>query len=271
MGNRMYILDNGYMELDKNQMLALSVMGTAGNKNPPAEWIKIPVYCVLIKNPEIGWILFDTGCHPDGMKGRWSPDSLVIAPYFLTEEQLLVNQLAKVGLKPEDIKTVVLSHMHCDHAGGSYLFKDTADVYVNRDDFMRALLLVHASQDPNASGGTCKADVTEPVQKYRFLANKDFELAEGVELIYLPGHSAGMMGLLLRLESGVYIFPVDILNLAANYGPPLRPSSLVFDSKALGESVEKVRELERKYKAKIFFPHDMDQFKTFKLAPDYYE
>ena len=271
MGNRMYILDNGYMELDKNQMVALSVMGTQKNKNPATEWIRIPVYCVLIKNPEIGWILFDTGCHPDGMKGRWSAGSVTVAPHFCTQDQLLTNQLAKLGLKPEDIKTVALSHMHCDHAGGAYLFKDTADVYVNRDDFMRALFTVYASQDPNASGGTCRADVIEPVQKYRFLGNKDYELAPGVELIYIPGHSAGMMGLLLRLESGYCLFPVDILNLAENYGPPAKPSAIVLDSKALGESIERVRELEKKYKAKLFFPHDMAQFLTFKLAPDFYE
>lgn len=271
MGNSFYILDNGYIELDQNQMVALSVMGNKDDKTPKTNWIQIPVYCVLINNPEMGWILFDTGCHPDGMKGRWSPMSCKVAPYFFTEDQLLANQLAKVGLKPEDIKHVVLSHMHCDHAGGLFLFKDTANVYVNRDDFMRALLLVHSSQDPNASGGTVKADVTEPVQNYRFLGNKDIELAPGVELIYIPGHSAGLMGLVLHLESETYIFPVDSLNLAVNYGPPAKLSGIMLDSKAAIESIDKIRELEKKYKAKVIFPHDMGQFKTLKLAPECYK
>ena len=179
MGNRFYILDNGYLELDKNQMVANATLGTIDNPNPPGQWIKIPVYSVLIDHPEKGWILYDTGCHPDGMKGRWSPMSLKVAPHTCTEDQLLVNQLKKLGLTPADIKTVVLSHMHCDHAGGLYLFKDTADVYVNKTDLMNALLLVYSSQDPNATGGTCKADVIEPVQKYHFLGDKDIEFAPG--------------------------------------------------------------------------------------------
>ena len=271
MGNRFYILDTGYMEIDKNQMVANATLGTVDNKEPHAKWIQIPVYCVLIHNPEKGWILFDTGCHPDGMNGRWSDMSVKVAPYYYTEEQLLVNQLKKAGLKPEDVQTVLLSHMHCDHAGGLFLFKDTADVFVNRDDFMRALLLVFSSQDPNASGGTCKADVTEPVQKYHFLGNKDYEIADGVELIYTQGHSAGLMALIVHLENDTYIFPVDSLNMAENYGPPSRLSTITVDGAACLASIEKIRELEARYKAKIIFPHDMGQFKTLKLAPEYYD
>ncbi|MDR0490559.1 MAG: N-acyl homoserine lactonase family protein [Oscillospiraceae bacterium] len=271
MGNKFYILDNGYMEIDKNQMLAGATMGTVDNNNPPALWIQIPVYSILIDCPEKGWILFDTGCHPDGMKGRWSPMSLKVAPHYCTEDQLLVSQLRLLGLEPSDIKTVVLSHMHCDHAGGLFLFKDTADVYVNKDDLMRALIAVYASQDPNASGGTCRADVIEPVQKYCFLGNKDYEIAPGVELLYTPGHSAGLMALMVHLDAGTYIFPVDSVNLALNYGPPARLSTITVDSSAHLASIEKIRELELKYKAKVMFPHDMEQFKTFKLAPECYE
>ena len=271
MENRFYILDTGYLEIDKNQMLANATLGTIDDKNPPAQWIQIPVYCVLINSPKKGWILFDTGCHPDGMNGRWSPMSLKVAPYYHTEEQLLVNQLKLLGLKPEDIGTVVLSHMHCDHAGGLFLFKDTAEVYVNRDDFMKALLLVYSSQDPNASGGTCKADVIEPVQKYHFLGNKDYEIAPGVELLFTPGHSAGLMALMVHLKNETYIFPVDSLNMAANYGPPARMSTVTVDSAACQASIEKIRELDERYNAKVIFPHDIEQFKTLKLAPEYYE
>ena len=271
MGNKFYILDNGYIEIDKNQMLANATLGTVDDKHPQALWIQIPIYCVLINNPEKGWILFDTGCHPDGMKGRWAPSSCKVAPHFCNEGQLLVNQLKSIGLKPEDIGTVVLSHMHVDHAGGLFLFTDAPEVYVNKDDFMASLFLVHASQDPNASGGTNKADVTEPVKNYRFLGNKDYELAPGVELLYTPGHSTGMMSLMLHLEDETYIFPVDSANIAENYGPPARLSTIVADSVALHASIEKIRELEKKHKAKVFFPHDQAQFKTFKLAPDCYE
>jgi hypothetical protein len=59
--------------------------------------------------------------------------------------------------------------------------------------------------------------VTEPVQHYCFLGNKDIEFAPGVELIYIPGHCAGLMGLIVHLEKETYIFPIDSLNMAQNY------------------------------------------------------
>jgi glyoxylase-like metal-dependent hydrolase (beta-lactamase superfamily II) len=194
-----------------------------------------------------------------------------VAPHRASEDQLLVNQLAKVGVKPSDVKTVLLSHMHCDHAGGLFLFKDTAEVYVNKDDFRQSLFTVFSSQDPNASGGTCRADVIEQVQNYRFLGNKDYKIAPGVTLIYLPGHSAGMMGLLVELAGGNYLFPLDILNMAANYRPKTVPSAIVYDSIRLMASVERVRELEAEYNAEVMFPHDMAQFETFKRAPNWYQ
>jgi glyoxylase-like metal-dependent hydrolase (beta-lactamase superfamily II) len=252
-------------------MVANATLATLDNQSAPAVWIKIPVFSVLIDNPERGWILYDTGCHPDGMKGRWSPSSLKVAPHTCTEDQLLVNQLKKLGLKPEDIKTVILSHMHCDHAGGLFLFKDKADVYVNKTDLMNALFLVYSTQDPNATGGTCKADVIEPVQKYHFFGNKDIEFAPGIELFYTPGHTAGLMALLLRLEKETYLFPGDSLNLALNYGPPARVSGVTQDTKSCFESIEKIRELQEKNRAKLIYPHDIAQFKTLKLAPEYYE
>jgi glyoxylase-like metal-dependent hydrolase (beta-lactamase superfamily II) len=136
---------------------------------------------------------------------------------------------------------------------------------------MNALLLVYSTQDPNATGGTCKADVIEPVRKYHFLGDKDVEFAPGVELLFTPGHTAGLMALVVHLEKETYIFPGDSLNMALNYGPPARLSTVTVDSSACRESIEKIREVQAGYKARIIFPHDIEQYKTLKLAPEYYE
>ena len=64
---KLYILDNGFLECDQNWMVAMSVLVTKDNTNPRINWIKIPVFAVLIDHPD-GKILYDTGCHPDAMK-----------------------------------------------------------------------------------------------------------------------------------------------------------------------------------------------------------
>jgi len=265
---KIYILDNGWLECDANWIVANTTLGTAANPHVPSKWIKIPSYAILIQHPAKGWILFDTGNHPDAMNGYWPPELQAVFPYYHTKKQLLVNQLASIGLTPGDIKTVVVSHGHMDHAGGLFLFKH-ADIYWSRADFDYAQELVHAQ--PGISGGAyITADVEMPV-KSRHYVTKDFEFVPGVEVINLPGHTPDVLGIVVHLQGKTYIFPSDAIYTARNYGPPVKSSGIIYDSLSFFDSIEKVRELEKQYNAKVMFPHDMDQFKTFKLAPDFYE
>jgi hypothetical protein len=45
----------------------------------------------------------------------------------------------------------------------------------------------------------------------------------------------------------------------------------MYDNLAFFNSIEKIRDYEKKYNAKIMFSHDMEFFKTLKLAPSFYE
>ena len=270
-GIKAYILNNGYMELDENLMVNQITLATVLNRQRPNNWIKIPIYCVLIHHPIKGWILFDTGCNPAGMNSDyWSANLQEESPWYYNDNQLLTNQLAQLSLKPSEIGSVILSHMHLDHAGGLYLFKDTADIYVSKSEFLNALFTVHATQQRANHGSYIKDDIETPVQRYHFIT-KDFEIAPGIEVVNLPGHSPGTLGIVVHLDSQTIIFPSDAVYTALNYGPPARMAGIVWDTLEYVNSVEKVRELEQKYNAKVMFSHDIEQFLTFKLAPAYYE
>jgi len=251
---KVYILDNGRLECDANWMVAMSVVGTKGNPHPPARWIKIPVYAVLIDHPE-GKFLYDTGCAPTAPN-----DAEAVFPYYHDENQTLANQLALAHTKPEEIKAVILSHTHFDHAGNIGLFKH-AEVYVHKGE------LEHAQ----AHGVSVKVDL-ESLAKRCHLIEKDREIARGVRLITLPGHAPGVLGLIVELKNdGALIFPSDAIYTRANYGPPAKLSGIVYDSLSFFESIEKVRRLAKKHDAKVMFPHDMEFFKTLKTAPEYYD
>ena len=101
---------------------------------------------------------------------------------------------------------------------------------------------------------------------------EDFELAPGVELVTLPGHTPGVLGMMVHLrKSGTLIFPQDAVYTRRNYGPPARASGIVFDSVAFFESIEKVRRLAKKHDARVMFSHDMEFFDGMKRAPEWYE
>lgn len=262
---KVYVLNTGFVYGEQSVIVAPETQDEINNDKR----IKLPVMAVLIEH-ETGWILYDLGCHPKAMEGYWPDNLRKTFPVFMEGENHLENQLAICGVKPEDIKTVVVSHLHLDHAGNLHLFKH-ADVYVPKKDFEYGLTLVHSTIDPEKHGAYIKDDMDVPVRQFH-LVDQDFILADGIEVINLPGHTPGLLGLVIHLEKeGTLIFPQDCLYTRKNYGPPARSSNIVFDREAFFTSIEKVRKLEEKYNAMVMFAHDEDFFKTLKKAPEYYE
>ncbi len=264
---RFYILDLGYLEGDKNMIVACSTVGTRSNPHVENEWIKIPVIGVLIDTGE-EYILYDTGCNPDAMNGYWPKRMQEMSPAYMTEEQHLENQLALCGVKPEEINTVVLSHLHVDHAGNLQLFPH-ANVYVPLKDYRNALVAVHCTPDKEKQIGYARQDLERPANY--IMVDEDMTLRPGIELINLPGHVEGLLGLVLHLESETYLFPADCLYMQESYGPPPRLTGVPYDIRAWMKSINKVRRLEKEYHAKIMYGHDWEFEKTMKLAPEYYE
>ncbi len=265
---KLYILDTGYLETDKNNVVGCGVIGTRSNPHVQNEWIKLPVMAFLIETDDGEYILYDTGSNPEAMNGYWPEHLQEIYPLYQTKEQRLENQLALCGVKPEDVKTVVISHMHLDHAGGLYLFPH-ANIYVPKEEYHHALATVHKSQNRANHGGYVKGDCEEGGEY--ILVDKDMELRKGIEILCLPGHTPNLLGLVVHLDNQTIILPQDCIYTEEIYGPPAKGSGLLYDSLSYFKSIEKVREIQKKYDAKIIYAHDEEFFKTLKTAPAFYD
>jgi glyoxylase-like metal-dependent hydrolase (beta-lactamase superfamily II) len=68
-------------------------------------------------------ILFDSGFYRDQFMKQWHPTDYVRPS----------EAIAKLGLKPEDITDVIISHMHWDHADGIDLFPK-AKIWLQKDE-----------------------------------------------------------------------------------------------------------------------------------------
>ncbi len=266
---KLYILNTGYLETDRNNVEACATIGTYSNPSVQNDWIKLPVLSFLIEsNGE--YILYDTGSNPNAMNGYWPKNLQEIYPLYQTEDEKLENQLKHCGVAPKDIKTVIVSHLHLDHAGNLDLFKH-ADVYVPKADFMFAQTQVHLNPDPITHGGYVKNDLDVAIKQYH-LVEEDFEIAPGIEVINLPGHTPGLLGVIVHLEKeGTYILPQDCVYTETIYGPPAKASGLLYDSLSYFKSIEKVRDLQKKHNANVIYAHDNEFFKTLKTAPHFYE
>lgn len=94
----------------------------------------LPIYAWLIEHPE-GLILIDTGesanaTSPDYFPS-WHP-FLKNAIFHVEPEQEVGLQLRTIGIHPNDVRWVILTHLHTDHAGGLYHFRRSEILVVRR-------------------------------------------------------------------------------------------------------------------------------------------
>ena len=92
-----------------------------------------------------------------------------------------------------------------------------------------------------------------------------------MELLHLPGHTPGTMGMVVRTETfGTAVFPSDAVYNAINYGPPAVLPGMCARPEEFGGSIETCRKLTEREKGTVFFSHDMAGYQTYKKSPEWY-
>jgi glyoxylase-like metal-dependent hydrolase (beta-lactamase superfamily II) len=189
-----------------------------------------------------------------------------IFPYDnVTEEQYLDSSLARLGVRPADLDAVVLSHLHFDHAGNVDMF---AEAGVKLFAHPAELEGVGQIEGP-FEGAHIKADFEDyPIEPI----DVESELLPGVQLLWLPGHTWGTMGILFDLpNTGPLLYAGDAVFAGANYGPPAIGPGSAWSTVAWFESLEKVRRLADEREARVVFGHDSEMvYNDLLLAPDHY-
>lgn len=91
------------------------------------------------------------------MTGGWPANMREAFPLTRTSEQALTHQLSLCGISPSQVDTVVLSHLHLDHAGNAGLFPH-ARLIVPAEDLEYARRLIE-NADPARRGGYIRDDI----------------------------------------------------------------------------------------------------------------
>lgn len=145
--------------------------------------------CYLIRHGD-RYMLWDTGLSADLVK---QPYTWTV--YTMSLRRTLVDQLAQLGLNPEDIDIVGISHMHFDHVAQAKRFPGAE--------------LVIGSADADAIAAGKDEDMTKDLANWfgegatgkvtRVAKDKDVFGDGSVTMIATPGHTPGHSSLLVRL------------------------------------------------------------------------
>ena len=184
------------------------------NARPPSK-LKTGMVCLLMDTDQ-GLVLLDTGL---GSGEYTNPTWMTRLFRVITEmpfdrNEAAINQVVKLGYQPEDVKHIILTHMHFDHISGLA-------------DFPRARIHVHRKEYDAFTGGSLMR-WTELAYIPRYIAHQPvFTLYDEVdskwydfdairlpftpEMYFIPlfGHSRGHCGVAIKTTGGWFFHAGD--------------------------------------------------------------
>jgi N-acyl homoserine lactone hydrolase len=175
----------------------------------------LPILCWLIEHPE-GLIVVDTGetarASEPGYFPRWHPYFRVALRESVAPEDEIGPQIRRLGLSPDDVRWVVMSHFHTDHAGGLAHFPNS-EILCTRVDFEYARGLLGRARGflPQHWPDRFSPTLVEPADGPfgPFAASTTLTAAGDVHLVPTPGHTPGHLSVALEDGDTVFLFAAD--------------------------------------------------------------
>ncbi len=200
--------------------------------------------CYLIRHGD-RYMLWDTG-----LPGELVGNPAVSPAQTMSLKERIVDQLARIGVKPEQIEIVGISHYHADHLGQAA-------------DFPKAKLVIGAGDLQVLK--TVKGEFIQPQRLKPWLeggapmveARGDVDIFHDGRVVMLstPGHTPGHYSLLVRLASGPVLLSGDLYHFTeqvANRGvPPFN-----HDRADTLASMDRFDRIARNLKAKTIIQHE---------------
>lgn len=253
---KLHLLDLGFLEYDEGWPLAAAGVSTRSEPAPAAPRREVAIIAALVEHPKAGPILFDTGAATEYPE-LWPPivqELFAITTY--EREHHLDAALEAAGFGVGDIRAVVLSHMHLDHAGGLELFRGTdVPIYVHADELRNAFYAIATGEDL----GAYIPHYVDWTFNWQALHGDHVALFDGFHLQRLPGHTPGLMGLRVELpDAGPFVLTSDQFHLRDNFEGPQPLGWLLRDHAAWWRSYRAIKTLHDRTGARLVFGHDRD-------------
>lgn len=126
--------------------------------------------------------------------------------------------LKPLGIHPEAITDVIVTHLHYDHAGGLHMFPNaTLHMQAAEMAFATGPCMCHDSlRAPFTADHICEAVKRLYSGKIRFY-DGEAEIAEGLSVHCIGGHSRGLQCVRVKTQSGWLVLASDAAHYYENF------------------------------------------------------
>ncbi len=170
--------------------------------------LDFPVYCYVVEHPE-GLIAIDTGMNARA-RVPLTQRRFVPRPLIRPDEEI-GPQMRAAGLRPEDVRRVVITHLDWDHVGGVAHFPD-AEILVHRPEhefastFMGRLRYQTGRWSPSFAPTLYDLD-GEPHGP--FPESRPITDSGDVRVVPIPGHSVAQVAVIVQADGVALMFAAD--------------------------------------------------------------
>jgi glyoxylase-like metal-dependent hydrolase (beta-lactamase superfamily II) len=256
---------------------ALTIPKAALQTGAPATDIKIPVGFFVVAHPK-GNVLFDTGNNDRIITdpSYWGASFTALKPVN-TPDVAIDTQLQKIGMKPDDIKYVVVSHLHLDHGGNVGKFPNST-IVVQKSEVQNAFWPEPGTGGPYMIGDVMplrspNTDMPNAVKMIQLNGDLDLFGDGSIVVKRWVGHTPGSQMMTVRLKNkGLTILTGDNVYFRENVEKNLLPGiALAYSPPGILGAYEWIRREMATEKADFFTAHDPDAFKDMRKAPEFYD
>jgi glyoxylase-like metal-dependent hydrolase (beta-lactamase superfamily II) len=222
----------------------------------PGRKLDIAMTVWVLKGPDGRTVLVDAGFYRPQLLKEWKG----IADYTRPDKAL-----ERLGIKPEEVTDVVVTHMHWDHADGVDLFPK-ARVWIQKDEFA---YYTGAAWQPGGNGGGVDPDdvltlVKLNTQRRVSLVDGDAkEIIPGVTVYTGGRHTFASQYVGVNTKAGCVVIASDNLYLYENLDKHV-PIAQTFDAKSNLAAQDRMKQLAASLRL-IVPGHDPEVFVRFPM------
>jgi N-acyl homoserine lactone hydrolase len=240
--------------------LVVSLAGLDGGWH----WLPIPAF--LVEHPRAGAVLIDTGLHPSCTSdpgGNLGRAFGTVTPIRMQHDQALRFQLPERGVQPKDVRVVIMTHLHVDHASAVSEFPDATFVIDRREWEAAAgggmLQGYHQRQFDHAFDWRTLDYSADPVGSFAGFAQSLDLFGDGsVRLVSTPGHTLGHQSVVLRTAHEEILIVADAAYTERELRGEISPF-LIADEHLYRRSLKEIARYREQTPSAIVIPsHDWD-------------
>lgn len=242
---KLHILHCGQVKVDQRlayKTTELADVPPVGSRSEQDQLL-LPVSCYLIEHPE-GDILVDAGwseavrSEPETAIG---PHAYKICHPHLPPGQSILEQLEVRKISIQQLKYVLISHMDVDHISGLHHLKGAQSFIVSEPEWNGA----RAHQKARCQGVTMTPFSLDPIPFGPFKLGKDLYGDGTIYLILTPGHTDGLISVLVRVRDGWVLLVSDAAYSEKSWRDMILPGYTSDDEMAF-QSLQWIREFSQR-------------------------